>query len=38
MTASSNGKRRMVTGLFSDGDSAERAYQACVELGYEIGA
>jgi hypothetical protein len=27
----------MVTGLFSDGDSAERAYQACVERGYEIG-
>lgn len=37
MSASSTGKRRMVTGLFSDGDSAERAYQACVERGYEIG-
>lgn len=37
MTESSSGKRRMVTGLFSDGDSAERAYQACVEHGYEIG-
>ncbi len=37
MTASSKGNRRMVTGLFSDGDSAERAYQVCVELGYEIG-
>jgi hypothetical protein len=37
MTASSSGKRRMVTGLFSDAASAERAYQACVERGYEIG-
>jgi hypothetical protein len=37
MTASSNGKRRMVTGLFRDAKSAERAYQACVEFGYEIG-
>ena len=27
----------MITGLFSDGPSAERAYRACVERGYEIG-
>jgi hypothetical protein len=27
----------MITGLFNDGPSAERAYQACVERGYEIG-
>ena len=37
MTASSSGNRRMITGLFSDDESAERAYQACVERGYEIG-
>jgi hypothetical protein len=37
MTASASGNRRMITGLFSDGQSAERAYQACVERGYEIG-
>lgn len=37
MTASASGNRRMITGLFGDGQSAERAYQACVELGYEIG-
>lgn len=37
MTASAGGKHRMITGLFSDGHSAERAYQACVERGYEIG-
>jgi hypothetical protein len=37
MTAAASGKRRMITGLFSDGPSAERAYQACVERGYEIG-
>lgn len=30
-------KRPMVTGLFRDGESAERAYQACVDRGYEIG-
>lgn len=35
MTASSD--KRMITGLFSDDQSAERAYQACVERGYEIG-
>jgi len=38
MTTSSSGNRQMVTGLFSDGESAERAYQACVERGYDIGA
>jgi hypothetical protein len=27
----------MITGLFGDGDSAERAYEACVQRGYEIG-
>jgi hypothetical protein len=32
-----NGKRQMVTGLFKDAKSAERAYQACVECGYDIG-
>jgi hypothetical protein len=37
MTAADTGKRRMVTGLFSDGPSAERAYQACVDRGYEVG-
>lgn len=37
MTASGGGSRRMITGLFGDGHSAERAYQACLELGYEIG-
>ena len=36
MTASSGGKR-MVTGLFDDAASAERAYQACMERGYELG-
>jgi hypothetical protein len=37
MTTSSNGKRRMVTGLFGDAKSAELAYQACLERDYEIG-
>jgi hypothetical protein len=37
MTASASGNRRTITGLFSDGESAERAYQACVERGYDIG-
>lgn len=37
MTAASSGKRRMVTGLFSDGERAARAYEACVERGYEVG-
>lgn len=29
--------KRMVTGLFQDGEGAERAYLACTERGYEIG-
>jgi hypothetical protein len=37
MKASSSDKRRVLTGLFTDSDSAERAYQACVDRGYEIG-
>jgi hypothetical protein len=37
MTPSASGKRRVVTGLFGDGQSAERAYRACVDRGYEIG-
>ena len=37
MTASPSGDRRMITGLFSNGQSAERAYQACVERGYAVG-
>lgn len=37
MTAPSSGERRMLTGLFRDGPSAERAYQACAARGYEIG-
>lgn len=30
-------KRRMVTGLFADGEGAARAYEACTRRGYEIG-
>jgi hypothetical protein len=30
-------KKGLLTGLFADGESAERAYQACVDRGYEIG-
>jgi hypothetical protein len=37
MSASASGNRRMITGLFSDGQSAERACQACVERGYAMG-
>jgi hypothetical protein len=37
MTTSGSGQRRKVTGLFVDGTSAERAYEACVGRGYEIG-
>ena len=37
MTAAPGGKRRMITGLFDTGERAARAYQACVERGYEIG-
>ena len=36
MTPSASGNRRMVTGLFDDGPSAERAYQVCVERGYAM--
>lgn len=36
-TASASGKRPMITGLFGDGESAERAYQACVDRGYQVG-
>jgi hypothetical protein len=36
MTASASGNRRMITGLFSDGRSAERAYKACLERGYGL--
>jgi len=37
MNGSSSGNRRMITALFGDSESAERAYQVCKELGYEIG-
>lgn len=37
MAAASTGKRRMITGLFSEGEGAARAYQACVDRGYDIG-
>lgn len=37
MTASAPGKRPMITALFGDEHSAERAYQACVARSYEIG-
>ena len=30
-------RKGLLTGLFADGQSAERAYQACVDRGYEIG-
>ena len=30
-------KKGLLTGLFADGQSAESAYQACVDRGYEIG-
>jgi hypothetical protein len=36
-TAISQATKRLLTGLFNDGDTAERAYQACIDLGYEIG-
>ena len=29
--------RNLLSGLFADGDAAERAYQACVNRGYDIG-
>lgn len=36
-TALSVATKPMLTGLFADTDSAERAYQACLDRGYEIG-
>jgi hypothetical protein len=36
-TALSKSTKPILTGLFSTGDAAEKAYQACVDLGYEIG-
>jgi hypothetical protein len=30
-------ERRRLTGLFSSGGAAERAYQACIERGHEVG-
>jgi hypothetical protein len=30
-------RRNLLSGLFASGDTAERAYEACVKLGYEIG-
>ena len=30
-------KKPLLTGLFPDSDAAERAYQACLDRGYEIG-
>ena len=33
----SNGDRKMVTGIFSDGASVERAYQAATRFGYDKG-
>lgn len=35
--ASSSGNRKMVTGLFRDSASVERAYQFAVQRGYDIG-
>jgi len=34
MTASASGNRRKIIGLFSEGQSAERAYQTCAARGY----
>lgn len=31
------GKRKLLTGLFADGDTAERAYRACVAHGHAVG-
>ena len=30
-------RKNLLSGLFATGDAAERAYQACVQHGYEIG-
>jgi hypothetical protein len=35
--ASSSGDPRVVTGLFGDSEGVERAYQAVVQRGYDIG-
>ena len=35
--ATSSGDPKMVTGLFSDSESVERAYQTVVQRGYDIG-
>lgn len=35
--ASADGSRHVVTALFADDASAERAYAACLKRGYEIG-
>lgn len=32
-----NEKSYPIIGVFADGDRAERAYQACIERGYELG-
>jgi hypothetical protein len=37
MTTPRNSKRRIITGLFVDTNSAERAYKACADRGYAIG-
>lgn len=37
-TALSASRKQLLTGLFSDVDTAERAYQVCVDRGYEIGS
>jgi hypothetical protein len=36
-TALSASNQQVLTGLFKNSDSAERAYQTCVDRGYEIG-
>jgi hypothetical protein len=36
-TAPAGGDRRFVTGLFMDDDAAARAFEACVERGYDVG-
>jgi hypothetical protein len=36
-TAASVSTKPVLTGLFANSDSAERAYLACVDRGYEIG-
>ncbi len=36
-TAIATSTRHLLSGLFTDSDSAERAYRACVARGYELG-